>query len=47
MSNGTDDIKEIAELRPIVYKKQITSIEEAVKDYVQNYLKEGTYITGE
>ena len=32
---------DISKLRSIGYKKQITSLEEAVKDYVQNYIQKG------
>ena len=36
----------ITKLRDIGYEKKITSLEESVKDYVQNYLEKGTYIAG-
>jgi ADP-L-glycero-D-manno-heptose 6-epimerase len=35
---------DISKLRTSGYKKQITSLEEAVKDYVQNYLQKGQYL---
>ena len=38
---------DITKLRNIGYEKQITSLEESVTDYVQNYLVRGTYIVGE
>jgi ADP-L-glycero-D-manno-heptose 6-epimerase len=38
---------DITKLRSAGYKKQITSLEDAVKDYVQNYLKKGAYLTVE
>jgi ADP-L-glycero-D-manno-heptose 6-epimerase len=37
---------DITKLRDIGYDKQIISLEESVKDYVQNYLEKGTYIAG-
>ncbi|MGD1043375.1 MAG: ADP-glyceromanno-heptose 6-epimerase [Sedimentisphaerales bacterium] len=37
---------DITKLRNIGYDKQITSLEESVKDYVQNYLERGIYIAG-
>jgi len=37
---------DITKLRSAGYKEQITTLEDAVKDYVQNYLQKGTYITG-
>jgi ADP-L-glycero-D-manno-heptose 6-epimerase len=33
-------------LRKAGYKKQITSLENAIKDYVQNYLQNNRYLTG-
>jgi ADP-L-glycero-D-manno-heptose 6-epimerase len=38
---------DISKLRTAGYKKQITSLEDAIKDYVQHYLQKGTYIAGE
>jgi ADP-L-glycero-D-manno-heptose 6-epimerase len=38
---------DISKLRKAGYKKQITSLEESVTDYVQNYLERETYIVGE
>jgi ADP-L-glycero-D-manno-heptose 6-epimerase len=38
---------DITKLRSTGYKKPITSLEQAVTDYVQNYLERGTYIAGE
>jgi ADP-L-glycero-D-manno-heptose 6-epimerase len=35
---------EITKLRNAGYKKQITSLEDATKDYVQNYLEQGHYL---
>jgi ADP-L-glycero-D-manno-heptose 6-epimerase len=35
---------DIAKLRSVGYKNPITSLEDAVKDYVQNYLQEGQYL---
>jgi len=35
---------DITKLRKAGYKKQITSLEDAIKDYVQNYLVEGKYL---
>jgi ADP-L-glycero-D-manno-heptose 6-epimerase len=35
---------DIAKLRSAGYKKQITSLEESVRDYVQNYLEQVRYI---
>ncbi|MBN2019922.1 MAG: ADP-glyceromanno-heptose 6-epimerase [Sedimentisphaerales bacterium] len=35
---------DITKLRSAGYKKQITSLEDAVKDYVQNYLEKGLYL---
>jgi ADP-L-glycero-D-manno-heptose 6-epimerase len=37
---------DITKLRYSGYENQITSLEEGVKDYVQNYLGKGTYIGG-
>jgi ADP-L-glycero-D-manno-heptose 6-epimerase len=37
----------ISKLRSAGYKKPITSLEQSVTDYVQNYLERGTYIAGE
>jgi ADP-L-glycero-D-manno-heptose 6-epimerase len=37
---------DITKLRDIGYEKQITSLEESVRDYVQNYLERGIYIAG-
>ena len=35
---------DITRLRKAGYKKQITSLEDAIKDYVQNYLEQGRYL---
>ena len=37
---------EISKIRSIGYKKQTTSLEEAIKDYVTNYLSPGAYLSG-
>ena len=37
---------EISKLREAGYEKEITSLEDAIKDYVQNYLQQGAYMTG-
>lgn len=37
---------EIDKLREAGYDKEITSLEDAIKDYVQNYLQQGAYLTG-
>ncbi len=37
---------DITKLRKAGYKKQITSLEDAVKDYVQNYLQNNKYLSG-
>lgn len=37
---------DITKLRKAGYEKQITSLEAAIKDYVQNYLKKDMYLTG-
>jgi ADP-L-glycero-D-manno-heptose 6-epimerase len=37
---------DITKLREAGYKKQTTSLEDAVKDYVQNYLRKDGYLTG-
>jgi ADP-L-glycero-D-manno-heptose 6-epimerase len=37
---------DIAKLRKAGYDKQTTPLEDAIKDYVQNYLQEGKYLTG-
>jgi ADP-L-glycero-D-manno-heptose 6-epimerase len=37
---------DITKLRDIGYDEQITSLEESVTDYVQNYLEKGTYMAG-
>ena len=37
---------EITKLRKAGYKKQITSLEDAIKDYVQNYLQKNEYLSG-
>ena len=37
---------DMAKLREAGYEKEITSLEEAIKDYVQNYLQQGAYMTG-
>jgi ADP-L-glycero-D-manno-heptose 6-epimerase len=37
---------EMAKLRKVGYDKQITSLEDAIKDYVQNYLQQGAYLAG-
>jgi ADP-L-glycero-D-manno-heptose 6-epimerase len=38
---------DISKLRAAGYETQITTLEQAVEDYVQNYLERGTYIVGE
>jgi ADP-L-glycero-D-manno-heptose 6-epimerase len=37
---------DISKLRSAGYKKQITSLEQAIKDYVANYLARGDYLSG-
>jgi ADP-L-glycero-D-manno-heptose 6-epimerase len=37
---------DISKLRNVGYKKQITSLEDAIKDYVRNYLQNNKYLTG-
>ncbi len=37
---------DITKLRKAGYKKQITSLEDAIKDYVQNYLKNNKHLSG-
>jgi ADP-L-glycero-D-manno-heptose 6-epimerase len=37
---------DIAKLRSTGYKKQIISLEDAIKDYVQNYLQKNEYLIG-
>jgi len=37
---------DITKLRKAGYKKQTTPLEDAIKDYVQNYLQKGGYLTG-
>jgi ADP-L-glycero-D-manno-heptose 6-epimerase len=37
---------DIAKLRKAGYKKQITSLEDAIKDYVRNYLQNNKYLSG-
>ncbi|MFZ0034182.1 MAG: ADP-glyceromanno-heptose 6-epimerase [Sedimentisphaerales bacterium] len=37
---------DITKLRKAGYKKQITSLEDAIKDYVQNYLQNNKYLGG-
>lgn len=37
---------EMTKLRKAGYKKQTMSLEEAIKDYVKNYLQKGLYLTG-
>jgi ADP-L-glycero-D-manno-heptose 6-epimerase len=37
---------DITKLRKASYKKQITSLEDAIKDYVQNYLQKNEYLSG-
>ena len=37
---------DISKLRNAGYDKQITPLEDAIKDYVQSYLREGGYLTG-
>ncbi len=37
---------DISKIRKAGYKKEITSLENAVKDYVRNYLRAGAYLTG-
>ena len=37
---------DISKLRKASYKKQTTSLEDAIKDYVQNYLIPNEYLSG-
>jgi ADP-L-glycero-D-manno-heptose 6-epimerase len=37
---------DITKLRKAGYKKRITSLENAIKDYVQNYLQKNEYLSG-
>jgi ADP-L-glycero-D-manno-heptose 6-epimerase len=37
---------DMSKLRSVGYDKQITSLEDAIKDYVQNYLPEERYLSG-
>ena len=37
---------EIAKLRKAGYDRQITSLEDAIQDYVQEYLQKGAYLRG-
>ncbi|MDD5064420.1 MAG: ADP-glyceromanno-heptose 6-epimerase [Phycisphaerae bacterium] len=37
---------DMTKLRKAGYKKQIASLEDAIKDYVQNYLQKGEYLEG-
>ena len=37
---------DITKLRDIGYEKQITSLEESVRDYVTNYLEQDAYLSG-
>lgn len=37
---------DLSKLRRIGYSKPITPLEEAIRDYVQNYLEKGLYLTG-
>jgi ADP-L-glycero-D-manno-heptose 6-epimerase len=37
---------DISKLRSAGYGRQITSLEDAISDYVQNYLQQGKYLTG-
>ncbi|MFA5240158.1 MAG: ADP-glyceromanno-heptose 6-epimerase [Phycisphaerae bacterium] len=37
---------DITKLRNVGYKNQITSLEDAIKDYVQNYLQNSKYLSG-
>jgi ADP-L-glycero-D-manno-heptose 6-epimerase len=37
---------DINKLRKAGHKKQITSLENAIKDYVQNYLQKNEYLSG-
>jgi ADP-L-glycero-D-manno-heptose 6-epimerase len=37
---------DISKLRNIGYDKQITSLEESVRDYVTEYLEQGAYLSG-
>ncbi|MCK5226519.1 MAG: NAD-dependent epimerase/dehydratase family protein, partial [Planctomycetes bacterium] len=37
---------DMAKLKQAGYEKETTSLEEAVKDYVQNYLQKNGYLTG-
>jgi len=37
---------DITKLRKAGYKQETTPLEDAVKDYVQNYLQKGSYLTG-
>lgn len=36
----------MTKLKSAGYEKQITTLEDAIKDYVQNYLQKNTYLTG-
>jgi len=38
---------DINKLRKAGYKKKITPLEDAIKDYVQNYLQKGSYLEGQ
>jgi len=38
---------DITKFRKAGYKKQITPLEDAIKDYVQNYLQQGGYLRGD
>jgi ADP-L-glycero-D-manno-heptose 6-epimerase len=38
---------DIAKLRTAGYEKELTSLEDAIKNYVQNYLQEGKYLCAE
>ncbi|MBA7647240.1 ADP-L-glycero-D-manno-heptose-6-epimerase [subsurface metagenome] len=37
---------DISKLHQAGYKKKTTSLEDAIKDYVQNYLQKDGYLTG-
>jgi len=38
---------DITKLKTAGYKKQTTPLEDAIKDYVQNYLQKDKYLSGE
>jgi len=37
---------DMTKLRKAGYKRQISSLEDAIKDYVQNYLQKDLFLTG-